>query len=92
MLFFPIVNVECSNAEPPPFFGEDEQAQQTCATEFLNSLEEDLALTLNPTAKSIRIRRRIEWPRAVLTSALRKVQFLESPRESGPRLRMDITL
>jgi hypothetical protein len=30
-LFFPIINVDCSNLEDPPFFGEDRKARAQCA-------------------------------------------------------------
>ncbi len=33
-LFFPIINVECSTLEPPPFFGSDEQELRACAHTF----------------------------------------------------------
>lgn len=30
-LFFPLINAECSNVEPPPFFGATEAARRACA-------------------------------------------------------------
>jgi hypothetical protein len=35
-LFFPILNVECSTVEPPPFFGSNEAELRACAEGFLN--------------------------------------------------------
>jgi hypothetical protein len=37
-LFFPIINVECSNVEPPPFFGETAQELRECAAELVNGV------------------------------------------------------
>ncbi|MCK7490621.1 MAG: hypothetical protein MZW92_01680 [Comamonadaceae bacterium] len=33
-LFFPLINLECSTLEAPPFFGEDETALRACAKSF----------------------------------------------------------
>jgi hypothetical protein len=52
-LFFPIVNVECSNAEPPPFHGDTPAERQSCATGFLNSIENDLELTLTVDGRTL---------------------------------------
>jgi hypothetical protein len=37
-LFFPIINVECSNVEPPPFFGETAQELRECVAELVNGV------------------------------------------------------
>src|SRR5262245_16638557 len=37
-LFFPVVNAECSNVEPPPFFGADEAAMRACARSFIDGV------------------------------------------------------
>jgi hypothetical protein len=37
-LFFPIINVECSTLEPPPFFGSNEAELRSCAEGFLNNI------------------------------------------------------
>lgn len=34
MLFFPIINVECSSVEAPPFFGATAEEQSSCAQAF----------------------------------------------------------
>jgi hypothetical protein len=34
-IFFPIINVECSTAEPPPYHGDDEAELRDCANGFL---------------------------------------------------------
>jgi hypothetical protein len=40
MLFLDILSVECSTLEPPPFYGEDEEALRACALSFnLEDLE-----------------------------------------------------
>jgi len=33
-LFFPLINAECSNLEPPPFFGSNEAELRSCANAF----------------------------------------------------------
>lgn len=33
-LFFPLINVECSTAEAPPFYGADEEELRACARSF----------------------------------------------------------
>jgi hypothetical protein len=35
-LFFPVINVECSNVEPPPFFGSNDAELSECAATFIN--------------------------------------------------------
>ena len=35
-LFFPILNVECSTLEPPPFYGSNEQELSDCAKSFVD--------------------------------------------------------
>ncbi len=35
-LFFPVINVECSVAEPDPFHGDDEQELRACANEHMD--------------------------------------------------------
>jgi len=37
-LFFPIVNVDCSSLEQPPFFGDTPGARRTCATEIIDTV------------------------------------------------------
>src|SRR5215510_4067387 len=36
VLLFPLINVECSTLEPPPFFGSNEAELRTCAQVFMN--------------------------------------------------------
>ena len=36
-IFFPVVNVECSNVEPAGFFGADEAAMRLCVREFVRT-------------------------------------------------------
>jgi hypothetical protein len=48
MLFFPVVNVECSLTEPDPNFqGDTPEERRSCASGLLDSLESDLDLTVN---------------------------------------------
>jgi hypothetical protein len=43
MLFFPIINTECSTVEPDPFHGENEQELRECAAQFtLGNLVADI--------------------------------------------------
>ena len=35
-LFFPVINVECSNVEDPPFFGATEAARRACAKSIVD--------------------------------------------------------
>jgi hypothetical protein len=37
-LFFPIVNVDCSNLEDPPFFGKTKKARAECATSIADGI------------------------------------------------------
>jgi hypothetical protein len=37
-LFFPLINVECSNVEPPPFFGSSDEERLACAQQFLDDV------------------------------------------------------
>jgi hypothetical protein len=53
MLFFPIVNLECSNVEPAPFYGGTPAEREACARSFLDGLENDLELTLMVDGKSV---------------------------------------
>ncbi|MBV8709946.1 MAG: hypothetical protein JO182_26105 [Acidobacteriaceae bacterium] len=51
ILFFPIINVECSNVEPPPFFGKNERQLRACADEFMDGTQlSSLKLTINNKA------------------------------------------
>jgi hypothetical protein len=43
-ILFPIVNVECSTIEPPPFFGSNEEELRACAASF-----QDMAFGLSAT-------------------------------------------
>ena len=36
-IFFPLANTECSNVEPPPFFGADEAAMRHCNRQFVRT-------------------------------------------------------
>ena len=37
-LFFPIINAECSNVEPPPFFGSTDADRLACAQAFIDDV------------------------------------------------------
>jgi hypothetical protein len=37
-LFFPLINVECSNVESPPFFGASDQDRKICAAEIIDGV------------------------------------------------------
>ena len=39
VLFFPLVTVECSTVEPPPFFGSNAQDLRTCAAAFVDGVD-----------------------------------------------------
>jgi hypothetical protein len=48
VLFFPIINVECSNAELFPFFGRNEAGLRACAEAWMNGLDpSSLVLTID---------------------------------------------
>ena len=48
-LFFPIINVECSNVEDPPFFGATEAARRACAKSIVDGAA-NLAVTVDGTS------------------------------------------
>ncbi len=39
-ILFPILNAECSNVEPEPFFGATEDDQRECANDFIDATDE----------------------------------------------------
>jgi hypothetical protein len=45
-LFFPIVDVECSELEPDPFHGDDEEEQRACANDWMDQVY-DLTATID---------------------------------------------
>jgi hypothetical protein len=45
-LFFPIINVECSTVEPPPFFGSNPQELRECAARLINGVDADTLTVL----------------------------------------------
>jgi hypothetical protein len=45
-ILVPLINVECSSLEPPPFFGATPAERRTCAEGFANAFS-DLFLTIN---------------------------------------------
>jgi hypothetical protein len=48
VLFFPIINAECSTVEDPPFFGANEHALRSCAAGFADLIDPDtLAVTVD---------------------------------------------
>ena len=53
MLFFPLINVDCSKPEPPPYHGDTPEERQACATGMVSGIEADLQLTLTVDGKSL---------------------------------------
>ena len=48
VLFFPIINAECSTVEPPPFHGDNAQELRTCVAAFVDGVEKStLEVTIN---------------------------------------------
>jgi hypothetical protein len=48
-LFFPVVNVECSSLEPPPFYGGDDATRKDCANGHIDNTS-GLSATIDGTA------------------------------------------
>ncbi len=62
-LFFPLINVECSNVESPPFFGSTDEERLGCAQAFINDVGRS---TLNATIDGVKVKHlkrfRVESP------------------------------
>jgi hypothetical protein len=54
-IFFPVINVECSTVEAPPFFGSNAQELRECATRLINGVDEG-ALTALIDGKEVQNR------------------------------------
>lgn len=52
-LVFPIINIECSTVESPPFFGNNGQALRTCAAAFADGVDPG---TLNATVDGKKVK------------------------------------
>jgi hypothetical protein len=56
-LFLPVLNVDCSSVEAPPFFGATEAAQRACAKALMDQTTEIAAsVDTNPVANILRFR------------------------------------
>lgn len=59
-LLFPIINAECSNVEPPPFFGSTDEERMECAAALIDGVQvSKLSVTVDgvpvPSLKNFRV-------------------------------------
>jgi hypothetical protein len=78
-IFFPVVNVECSTVEPPPFHGENEAELRECAKGFMDGASATLSATIDGRSVQNIASYRVQSPLFTFSAPADNVLFIPGP-------------